>query len=227
MIIVDDRADAKSSAKAKTVCIEMRNRMNDLHTIGHSSHPIDYFLEMLKAYGINCLADVRSIPFSKYAPQYNTKELEQHLNSKQIYYIYMGKEFGARKNDRQLFTDGYVDFEKVIKDAHFQKGVERIEKGLDQNYKIAFMCAEKDPFDCHRCLMVARAFNELGHNIINIREDGNYETQEQIKDRLLDMYFPAKNQLFLEFAPKKNTPELISEAYLLRNREIAYKRGKE
>jgi Uncharacterized conserved protein len=198
--------------------------MNELYTIGHSIHPINYFLELLKKYSINCLVDVRSNPYSKFASQYNMNELKRFLINNQIYYIFMGEEFGARRKDKSLFTNGYLDFEKVIKSILFQKGIERIKNGLEKNLKIVFMCTEKDPIDCHRCILVARAFKDLNYEIQNIREDGNYETQIQIEKRLLNLYFPIKNQLSLiQLEPNKDTPDLILEAYRLRNQEIAYR----
>ncbi|NLW48805.1 MAG: DUF488 domain-containing protein [Firmicutes bacterium] len=198
--------------------------MNELYTIGHSIHSNNYFLELLTKYGINCLVDVRSNPYSKYAPQYNMNEIKRFLISNQIYYIFMGEEFGARRKDKSLFTNDYLDFDKVIPSSLFQKGIERIKNGLEKNLKIAFMCTEKDPLDCHRCILVARAFHDLEYNILNIREDGNCEPQSQIEKRLLDLYFPIKNQLSLiELEPKMDTPDLILEAYRLRNQEIAYR----
>lgn len=196
----------------------------ELYTIGHSIHSSNFFLELIKNYNINCLVDVRSNPYSRYTPQYNMNELKRFLISNQIYYIFMGEEFGARRKDKSLFTNGYLDFEKVIKDSLFQKGIERINNGLEKNFKIVFMCTEKDPIDCHRSILVARAFQDINYKVLNIREDGNYETQSQIEKRLLDLYFPTKNQLSLiELEPKKDTHELILEAYRLRNQEIAYR----
>ncbi len=134
------------------------------------------------------------------------------------------KNSGARRKDKSLFTNGYLDFKKVIPSSLFQKGIERIKNGLEKNLKIAFMCTEKDPLDCHRCILVARAFHDINYHILNIREEGNCEPQSQIEKRLLDLYFPIKNQLSLiELEPKKDTPNLIFEAYRLRNQEIAYR----
>ncbi len=70
--------------------------MNKLYTIGHSIHSNNYFLELLTKYNINCLVDVRSNPYSKYAPQYNMNEIKRFLISNQIYYIFMGEEFGGQ-----------------------------------------------------------------------------------------------------------------------------------
>jgi hypothetical protein len=61
----------------------------------------------------------------------------------------MPEEFGARQNDKTLYTNGYVDFEKVKKSKHFNDGIKRIEDGLTKGYRISLMCSENKPYDCH------------------------------------------------------------------------------
>jgi uncharacterized protein (DUF488 family) len=200
--------------------------MQQLYTIGHSVHPIDYFLKLLTANDINCVVDVRSIPYSKFAPQYNKFELQRVLKSNGIFYIFMGEEFGARRTDRTLYTpDGYVDFEKVKQSYLFKKGMGRIINGLTKGFNIAFMCKEKEPLYCHRNILVARAFFEQNYKILNILEDGRIESQEELNERLLDIYFPNRNQkTLLEIIEgEKSNEDLIKEAYKIINSQIAYK----
>lgn len=200
--------------------------MQEIFTIGHSTHPIEYFLQLLKKNRINCVVDVRSTPFSKFSPQYNMHELKKHLEDNGIYYIFMGEEFGARRSDKSLYSkDGYVDFDKVIISTHFNTGIERVKSGLKKGFSIAFMCTEKDPSECHRNIMVARAFSNLKYSILNILENGELETQEMLEQRLLDKYFPQRNQrnLLELLEGEYSERELIEKAYYERNREIGYK----
>lgn len=199
----------------------------EIYTVGHSTYNIDYFIKLLRINNINCIIDVRSTPYSKYGPQYNRESLKKSLNEKGIYYIYMGKEFGARRNNRELYTkEGYLDFEKTSIDTDFKDGVYRINQGINKGYRIAFMCTEKDPFDCHRCILVARQFKDAGLEVKNILPDGSCITQEEIEIRLLNKYFPDRNQVTL-FNLVNNDgiseDKLIKDAYRLRNSEIGYK----
>jgi uncharacterized protein (DUF488 family) len=163
------------------------------------------------------------MPFSKICPQFNQDLLKKFLKENGIYYIFMGKEFGARREDKSLYTnEGYLDFEKTSKNNDFINGMNRIIYGLEQNLKIAFMCTEKDPIDCHRNILVAYAFYKNGYQIENILSDGTVESQENLEERLLDLYFPDRFQLNLFEEQPLDKRELINRAYKLRNKDIGY-----
>jgi len=199
--------------------------MNSVYTIGHSSYRLKFFLSLLTKHGINCLVDVRSMPYSKYASQFNKDELRKFLINNSIRYIFMGKEFGARREDKSLYTkEGYLDFEKVANTSLFNTGIERVRTGMEKNFRIVLMCMEKDPIDCHRNILVAREFHRLNYGINNILENGEIQTQAFIEKRLLDMYFPNRMQLTLfdVIEDRKNDTELIDHAYRLRNRDMGY-----
>jgi len=142
----------------------------------------------------------------------------------------MGEEFGARRSDSSLYDiDGLLDFEKVMKSTLFQAGINRVKSGLNKGYNIAFMCTEKDPLDCHRSILVGRAFHDENYEVLNIHDDGSLESQKDLEERLLDMYFPNRNQtsIFDILEGRKSKEELVVEAYRLRNKDIAYKIGNE
>ncbi|ACL18719.1 protein of unknown function DUF1130 [Desulfitobacterium hafniense DCB-2] len=204
--------------------------MPRLYTVGHSLHSIEQFNKLLNSQAINCVIDVRSTPYSKYSPQFNTNELRKFLSINHKSYIFMGEEFGARRSESSLYDiDGLLDFEKVIRSALFQAGVKRVKSGLNKGYKIAFMCTEKDPLDCHRSILVGRAFQDEAFEVLNIHEDGSVENQKSLEERLLDLYFPDRNQtsIFDILEGGKSKDELVVEAYRLRNKEIGYKIGNE
>lgn len=196
----------------------------DLFTIGHSNYEINYFINIVKKYKINCIVDVRSIPYSKYSPQYNKENIKKLLKINKINYIYMGKEFGAMRTAKTLYTkEGYVDFEKVKYDKDFKLGINRAKVGVERGYKIAFMCAEKIPSDCHRCILIGRTFKNLGYNIINIIDENKYKLQNDIEKELIEIYYPDRNQISLIPEMNLSNEELINNVYKFKNREIGYR----
>lgn len=198
--------------------------LGELFTIGHSQHSIKYFISLLNKYGIDYLLDVRSTPYSKYAEQYNRENIDKSLNSVNVKYVFMGKYFGARSQNVELYNDkGYLDFEKVRKSKDFNEGIENVILGLEQGHTIALMCTEKQPIDCHRAIMISRAFEMQKIYAKHIMPNGKILTQQQLDEQLLRKYFPDRRQLtLLSYEKPVNEDEYLLEAYRKRNAEIAY-----
>ena len=196
-------------------------KLDEIFTIGYSSFGIEKFVEVLKKYVITALIDVRSIPVSAHFPEFNQKNLSPVLRKNDIIYRNYDKEFGARQLNTEFFTDGVLDFSKFAESQQFLDGVNKIEKGMELGYKFALMCAEKRPEECHRCILVAKKFHELGYNVKHILEDGSYITQADVEKILVKKYFPDYNQIFLFERP--NMAEMIRQSYLKRNLEIGYR----
>ena len=196
-----------------------------LYTVGHSTHPIEYFIGLLKQNNVQYIIDVRSTPYSKYASQYNSEELKTSLLKEDILYFHMGKQFGARQEKRKYYPDGYLDFELFRESEDYKKGLLSIKEGL-KRYNIALMCTEKNPIDCHRAIMVGRGFELDGTDVKHILHDGSLMTQKELNDALKDMYFPDRNQLSIYDAVNKNNDAYyLREAYRLRNKDIGYRFG--
>ncbi len=194
-----------------------------LYTIGHSQHDIEYFVDMLRKYAINHVLDVRSMPYSQFAENYNRENIKVSLNSADIKYSFMGSFFGARPNDRELYTkEGYLDFEKTRHSARFQSGVNNVIKGIWEGNNIALMCTEKDPIECHRAIMVARTFYERNIEVEHILPDGSIQSHSVLNRRLLDMYFPDRYQISLFSTDNKSDEECLEEAYKYHNKRIGY-----
>lgn len=198
--------------------------MGLLYTIGHSRYEFEYFANLLKKFKINYLLDVRSTPYSKYAETFNREQLENSLASEGITYFFMGKFFGARPDNTDLYSkEGYLDFEKTSRSDLFITGMENVKLGLKKGNNIVLMCTEKDPIDCHRAIMVARAFSLEGIDVQHILPDGKLQTQQELDRRLLDRYFPDRTQLSLfDYNDPVNDEEIIKSAYRKRNKEIGY-----
>lgn len=193
-----------------------------IYTIGYAGFSKDAFIEELKKYGISVLVDVRSSPFSSYHQEYNRDLLEPVLKSNKIYYRNYAKEFGARQDDAKLYSPaGYLDFEKVAKSDHFQSGLLRLCNSMKQGYIPALMCAEKNPLDCHRAILVSRAFHEQGCNVIHILPENKSCSQDDLNEALLEKYFPNRDQISMFGNSEED--DLIKEAYKKRNSEIGYR----
>ena len=83
-------------------------------TIGHSTHPVEYFVDLLRRHGVTALADVRSAPYSRFNPQFNREALEQALDANDIKYVFLGRELGARPADPVLYKDGEVQYDREL-----------------------------------------------------------------------------------------------------------------
>jgi uncharacterized protein (DUF488 family) len=186
-----------------------------LYTVGHSNHPIEKFVGLLTAHGIGAVADVRSRPFSRRHPQFNKDRLAAHLAQHGIAYVFLGRELGARSEDPDCYENDKVQYPRLAATASFKTGIDRVLAGA-QKYRVALMCAEKEPLDCHRTLLVSRALEQTGVAILHILADGCLEPQEKTMSRLVDMVGLAKEDMFHDRA------ELIAAACKLREDKIAY-----
>lgn len=200
--------------------------LDSIYTIGYSCFKIDDFINVLKKYKINCLIDVRSNPNSMHYTDYNKTSLELLLKSNGIHYRNYKNEFGARQDNPVFYSNGFLDFTKFVKSEAFLEGVRKIVAGIEKEYVFAFMCAEKDPSTCHRNIMVAREFYRMGYKVNNILSDGTIETQENLEQRMVEHYFPNRNQLSL-FQEELTWDDMVNRAYQLRNSEIGYRKDKE
>jgi uncharacterized protein (DUF488 family) len=163
--------------------------MPTIYTIGHSTHPADYFLELLTTHSINCVVDVRSVPASRFNPQFNKNRLAEFLGKNNITYLHFAQEFGARRTDPSLLDEERrVDFGKVRASEDFKKGIERIRQGVEKGFSIALMCAESDPLECHRFLMISTALQDAGFEVRHILKDKSSLSNSQLEDQLLKKY---------------------------------------
>lgn len=188
---------------------------NTVFTIGHSTHSIEAFIALLKQHGITALADVRSAPYSRYNPHFNKDALEKALKAAGIKYVFLGRELGARSEDRSCYQNGRVRYPLLARTALFHQGIERVVSG-SKDFRIALMCAEKEPLECHRTLLVSRALDEMGVPIQHILADGRLEAHRNAMLRLLDLVGLPREDLF------RSTEELLAEAISRQEEKVAY-----
>ncbi|MCP9456721.1 MAG: DUF488 domain-containing protein [Nitrospira sp.] len=186
-----------------------------IYTIGHSTHTIEKFLDLLERNKVTAIADVRSRPYSRHNPQFNKDALSAELKKRGIVYVFVGKELGARSDDPSCYEGGQVRYARLAKTSVFKAGIERVLSGA-QKYRIALMCAEKEPLDCHRTLLVSPALERHGVSIVHILSDGSTEAHPQTMARLLDLVGLPQVDMF------RSHDELVATACNLREQKIAY-----
>lgn len=187
-----------------------------VYTIGHSTHSIETFLGLLDLHGISAICDVRSSPYSRFNPHFNKDALSKSLHDHGMKYVFLGKELGARSNDPSCYCDGRVQYGALARTELFRSGIERVRVGVERGYKMALMCAEKDPLDCHRTVLVSRNLEYEGFNIIHILSAGSLETQAEAAERLVKLFNLDQDDLFL------SAQDVIDKAFRKQEERIAY-----
>lgn len=198
----------------------------EIFTIGHSNYTVERLIDMLRYYHIDCVVDIRGTPYSKYNIQFDKETIKETLTKAGFIYIYMAKELAAkRENKTSYYDEGYADFEKVVIEEDFKRGIERLKIGCEKGYRIALMGAMQDPNRCHRSILVGRALRDYGFTVKHILDDYSLASQEDMEQNLLDKYFKDRGQLTIDtlLGNEKSEEELIEEGYRLANKEIGYR----
>jgi len=158
-----------------------------LFTIGHSNLELGGFLGVLLRHEVHIVCDVRSRPGSFRFPQFNRESLEACLAPAKIQYQFCGEALGGRPDDPRVYReDGLVDYVARRKSADFCAGIDHAVE-LSRSSNITLMCAEEDPLQCHRFLMICPALLDRGLDPLHIRKGGVLESQRAAEDRLLDL----------------------------------------
>jgi uncharacterized protein (DUF488 family) len=186
-------------------------------TIGHSTQSYEAFRDLVLSYDVTAIADVRSSPFSRHTPQFNQAELKNRLSEDGIAYVFLGDTLGGRPTKSTLLTNGVADYGRMAAEAEFAAGLERVISG-SQKFRIAMMCAERDPLDCHRCLLVGRALHQKQFEVSHILGDGNKIGHLNIEAKLISLakQNPSQTDMFA------SEIELLNTAYQLHSRRVAY-----
>jgi uncharacterized protein (DUF488 family) len=187
-----------------------------IFTIGHSTHTQETFISLLTRHSITALCDVRSKPYSRMNPQFNREALEQALAAHGIAYRFLGKELGARSDDPTCYEGGKVQYSRLAESDLFKQGIKRVIRGLKEDFRIALMCAEKEPLECHRTILVARHLAALGLDVEHILADGRLESHAAALGRLARMCNLPEEDMF------RSREDLLAEAYSRQEERIAY-----
>ncbi|TMK71705.1 MAG: DUF488 domain-containing protein [Actinobacteria bacterium] len=157
---------------------------NGLFTIGHSTHPADRFVDLLRRHNVEVLADVRRFPGSRRNPQFNVRPLRESLQAAGIAYEAFGDELGGRRRPTRPAegspwrVEAFRGYAEYMETPEFAAGLERLEE-LGRERRTAIMCAEWDWRRCHRRL-ISDALSRRGWRVIHIRPDGRTEEHEAV-----------------------------------------------
>ena len=186
-------------------------------TVGHSNHSTGAFLALLQAHGIDDVADVRSSPYSHYVTHFNREILNGTLGKVGIGYVFMGGELGGRPADRSYYDAvGRVRYDRLADTDLVDDGIRRLIRGADER-RIALMCTEKEPLECHRTLLVARVLAERGVAVAHILGDGRLEHHAATMNRLLDKFkLPRNGDMF------RSRDEVIADILTRQSKKVAY-----
>ncbi|MBE2219958.1 MAG: DNA helicase RecQ [Anaerolineae bacterium] len=183
-----------------------------IFTIGYGKREIDDFLAVLKANNIAFLIDVRSQPYSRYKPDFSRQELAQHVQSAGIRYVYMGQQLGGRPTDPEALTNGTVDYDKMRQTDTYQAGIGRLQDAHSQQFRVAIMCSEGKPEECHRSRLIGETLTERGIPVTHIDENDVLITQEAVRLRMngqTDLFTTAPK-------PAPTTPRSANPTTLLK-----------
>lgn len=198
----------------------MTDRSRIIYTIGHSTHELVEFIGLLQQHGVTAVADVRSQPYGR-LEHFRRENLEAELKAVGIGYVFLGRELGARRDEPECYVNGQAMYDRVAKLHSFRQGLERLERGA-ADHVIALMCAEREPLDCHRTVLLTRQLSSRGWHIRHILADGSIEEHADTERRMVREM--GVDPLF-DGGLTEN--ELIERAYNERGREIAYRETEE
>ncbi len=150
-------------------------------TIGHSNHPLVRFVELLRSHDIQVVADVRSRPYSRFAPQFNRQALAAALPEHDIRYLFLGKELGGKpKEPGYYLPDGSLHAGSFTARPEFQRGLKRL-LGEAARFRVCLMCSEGDPVKCHRSQLLAPELVKRGVKVLHILPDGGLLKHQEVE----------------------------------------------
>jgi uncharacterized protein (DUF488 family) len=146
-----------------------------IKTIGHSTHSIERFVDLLKSGGVELLVDVRSMPYSRRHPQFGREKLAKSLEAACIAYAWEGEALGGKSGGSYTAAAARPEFKDALGRL--------IERSAETT--VCLMCAEKEPLDCHRTVLVSRRLAERGAAIEHLLADGSTRPHAEIEEKLL------------------------------------------
>jgi len=144
-----------------------------VYTVGHSNLPVDAFLDILRRHAITLVVDIRSEPYSRYAPHFNKREMEGAVVHAGLRYRYAGATLGGKPRDPGLLgPHGVPDYDRIAATPAFQQALADL-CDLAASERVVVVCSEADPTQCHRDKLVARELRTRGVDVRHILSDGS------------------------------------------------------
>ncbi|MFZ4509200.1 MAG: DUF488 family protein [Fimbriimonas sp.] len=187
-----------------------------IYTIGHSNHQIEAFLDLLQRHEIAVVADVRSSPYSRWQPQFNQSDLRKSLSRSGIRYEQFCEELGARSPDQRCYEHGRVIYQRLADSKAFRDGIARL-RSFATTQRVAMLCAEREPLECHRSILIGKVLDSRGDEVLSILGDGSAERWAELVSRLLRLRKLDRPSLF------ESEDDLVARAFLEQEEEIAFR----
>lgn len=187
-----------------------------LFTIGHSTHALECFLKLLKRHRISAVADVRSSPYSRHCPHFCKEVLSEALAEVDVKYVFLGHCLGGRTDDPSCYDHGRIRYSRLTRRTEFRDGIKRLKRGAAE-HRIAIMCAEREPLECHRTILVSPALEEQGLLVEHIHADGRLESHGEAMTRLLNLVGLPPDDFF------RSRQEIVAEALIRQEGRVAYR----
>lgn len=150
-------------------------------TIGHSNHTFERFLELLHSERVEVVVDVRSYPYSRVAPQFNRENLQAALPETGARYVFLGEALGGRPSREDHYDrQGHARYDLMASEPEFRNAINRLLHGCQQ-YRIALLCSEGQPRDCHRRLLVGKMLTDNGVQLRHILADGAVCQEKEVR----------------------------------------------
>jgi uncharacterized protein (DUF488 family) len=149
-------------------------------SVGHSNHSLEEFLALVRGHGVECIVDVRSYPYSKFAPHFGREDLAQHLRDAGLKYLFLGAELGGRPSSEDHYDDeGHALYGPMAAAPPFQTAVGRLLRG-PRGHRVAIMCSCGQPQDCHRRLLVGKVLADRGVELRHVLPDGSLRVETTV-----------------------------------------------
>ena len=169
--------------------------MHPIFTIGHSNHEFATFRGLLARHDIDAVADVRSVPYSRRHPQFTRRPLADALGGAGIGYLWLGDALGGRQDAVAEIGDPAARYDRVAESASFRAGLDRVLDAAGDR-RLVLMCAEREPMQCHRALLVCRHLAARGADLRHILADATLEPHADFETRLVGAAGTAPPPLF-------------------------------
>ncbi|MEI2693295.1 MAG: DUF488 domain-containing protein [Anaerolineae bacterium] len=155
-----------------------------IFTIGYGARTVNELIAVLRAQQILFLVDVRTVPYSRFKPEFSKDALERELKQQGVRYIYLGDALGGRPADPDCYVDDKVDYERVKDKAFYQAGIQRVRTAWQRGVRFVLMCSEGKPEQCHRSKLIGETLAGLGIPVAHIDEQDQLRSQDEVIQRL-------------------------------------------
>jgi uncharacterized protein (DUF488 family) len=180
-----------------------------IYTVGHSNGSLARLIGLLRTHRIGLVADVRTIPFSRYLPQFNSDELAQRLYEAGLSYVHMGGTLGGRPSQAACYDGaGHVIYDRLESTSPYRMGIQELLGYADRGERTCLLCSEEDPLKCHRFLSIGHVLMGICRSVVHIRADGDAQHRESLE---MEVFVSRPHQYsFFEEAPQRKSLQRVS-----------------